>query len=309
MKSTTTLPSKIAILLAVYNGMQYLEEQIATILAQIEVELTIFISIDKSTDGSEAWLEALAANNPEIVLLPQGISFGSAGKNFFRLIKDVDFTSFDYIAFADQDDHWYENKLVNAINTLKNTSSDGYSSNVTILWPDGRQALLNKAQPQKKWDYLFEAAGPGCTYVMTRRQLQAIKENLLKNWDSHQNVSLHDWYCYAFARANGFNWIIDREPSMLYRQHANNEIGVNQGLKAAKSRINKIRNGWWLNQALLIARLVGLEEHPFTKSWSTLGRLDMLRLSRHAFQCRRNVKEQFLFLFICLMLACKVRWY
>src|ERR1700733_6569839 len=117
--------------------------------------------------------------------------------------------------------------------------------------------------------------------------IKPTKNNLLKDWDAPQNVSLHDWYCYAFARANGFNWIIDSEPSMLYRQHANNEVGVNRGFKAAKVRITKIKNGWWLNQALLIACLVGLGEHPFTKSWSKLESLDMLRLSRHAFQCRR----------------------
>ncbi len=294
---------KIAILLAAYNGMLYLDEQITTILNQKDVELTIFISLDKSTDRSETWLEELAKNNPKIVLLPQGLVFGSAGRNFFRLIKDVDFSAFDYIAFADQDDHWYANKLSNAINTLTNTKADGYSSNVTAIWPDGRKFLINKAQPQKKWDYLFEAAGPGCTYVMTQKLIKAIQKNITTNWNPHQKVSLHDWYCYAYARANGYKWVIDPNPSMLYRQHENNEVGVNKGFKAARARLNKIKKGWWLNQSLLIAQLVGMKQHPFTNNWSKLGKLDLIRLSQHAFQCRRKLKEKIIFFFLCLILA------
>lgn len=296
-----------AVLLAVFNGMQYLEEQVSSILAQRDTDITIFVSVDQSSDGSESWFEARALQEPRIVLLPQGLRFGSAGKNFFRLIRDVDFSFFDFIAFADQDDCWFEDKIANAIAALKANSTDAYSSNVLAFWPepDTRRLLINKAQAQKKWDYLFEAAGPGCTYVFTAPLMHAIKQQLIKDWEAHLGVALHDWYCYAFARAQGYRWTIDHKPSLLYRQHAHNEIGVNRGIRAALARLKKIKNGWWLNQSLLIASLVGLQgqDHAFIKSWQARRRWDMLRLSKHAFQCRRKFKEQCLFFFICLSLS------
>ena len=85
-------------------------------------------------------------------------------------------------------------------------------------------AASDKAQPQADWDFLFEAAGPGCTYVFTRDLVIALKASILTNWNEVQNVSLHDWYCYAFARSQGFKWFIDPRPSMNYRQHERNQV-------------------------------------------------------------------------------------
>ncbi|WP_207385043.1 glycosyltransferase [Legionella fairfieldensis] len=294
---------KCAVLLAVYNGMQYIEEQVQTILNQTGVCVTIFVSIDVSSDGSEEWFSNLAERDPRIVLLPYGVKFGGAAKNFFRLIRDVDFSQFDYIAFSDQDDLWYLDKLYKASVFLKKNAFHAYSSNVMAFWPNGRKMLVNKAQSQKTWDFLFEAAGPGCTYVISVKLMSAIKERLIKNWDIVQQVSLHDWYCYAFARANGYQWFIDPAPSMLYRQHGKNQVGVNTGVKAYLNRIKQIKNGWWLTQAYLVASLVDLGSHSFVKSWSKLGRVDLLRLATCAFQCRRRLQEQLFFFFICLTLA------
>lgn len=292
-----------AVLLTVYNGVLYLEEQLVSILNQTDVEVTVFVSADVSTDGSEALLDKLALENSRIVLLPHGIKFGGAARNFFRLIRDVDLTGFDYVAFADQDDIWHQNKLSRAVSLLQASAYDGYSSNVTAFWPDGRRKLIHKAQPQTRWDFIFEAAGPGCTYVMSGALMGAIKKGMMKHWDALQSVSLHDWFCYAFARANGYQWYIDPEPSMLYRQHDKNQVGVNFGFKAYLHRLKKMNNGWWLSQANLIAHLVGLGDDPFVKSWYRLGRPQLLRLAANAFRCRRNFKEKLVFLSACLAFA------
>ena len=44
--------SKVAILLAAYNGENYLSEQLDSILSQKQVEVEVFISLDQSSDGS-----------------------------------------------------------------------------------------------------------------------------------------------------------------------------------------------------------------------------------------------------------------
>lgn len=286
-------------LLAAYNGMAWIEAQLDSILKQTNVCVSVFISVDTSTDGTEAWCADYAQHHASISLLPPAGRFGGASRNFFRLIRDVDFSTFDYVAFSDQDDIWHPDKLQRAVAALAPDHHDAYSSNVTAFWPDGQRVLLDKAQPQVQWDYLFEAAGPGCTYVMNRRLADAFKSSLLSHWDAAQAVSLHDWYCYAFARSHGFRWLIDPVPGMDYRQHANNQVGANTGLASLISRLKKIADGWWAGQVVLIGQLIGDNQlHPAGKHVST--RLSFLKLAFKAPQCRRRPRDKIFFIIACL---------
>lgn len=290
---------KVAVLLAAYNGMQWIEEQLSSILEQSGVDVSVYISVDPSTDGTEVWCAAYAATATDVVVLPSAGSFGGASRNFFRLIRDVDFSAFDFIAFADQDDVWLGDKLGRAIAEIERQQVDAYSSNVTAFWLDGKAQVLDKAQPQVQWDYLFEAAGPGCTYVFRERLAQSLKDSMLGNWGLLQEVSLHDWFFYAFARSHGYRWYIDPTPSMQYRQHENNQVGANTGLNSLVSRYKTIHDGWWFNQVQLIARLVGQESDVFVKSWIRLRQRELIKLSFSAWQCRRRLRDKVLFFFIC----------
>ncbi|MBW2187408.1 MAG: glycosyltransferase [Deltaproteobacteria bacterium] len=151
--------SKIAVLLAAHNGVAWLKEQVDSILNQHKVEVTLFVSVDRSSDGTEVWFDKLSKQDNRVVILPHGQSFGGAAPNFFRLIRDVDFDGFDYVSFADQDDIWHLNKLKRATEQLVLNKADAYSSNVTAFWPSGKEQIVFKSQLQCKWDYLFEAAG------------------------------------------------------------------------------------------------------------------------------------------------------
>lgn len=294
---------KVAVLLAAYNGMQWIEEQLASILNQSAVEVTVYISIDTSNDGTEAWCAAYATEHPEVLVLPSAGSFGGASRNFFRLIRDVDFDGYDFVAFADQDDVWHSNKLQRATQAIQARRVEAYSSNVTAFWSDGSSHVLDKAQPQAEWDFLFEAAGPGCTYVMSKKLVDALKPSMLANWQKLQDVSLHDWYCYAFARSHGYRWYIDPEPSMDYRQHERNHIGANKGLSPLIARYKTIHNGWWFNQVRLIALLVGQGSDPFVSTWLKLHRRQLMKLSLSAWRCRRRVRDKMFFFCICWAIA------
>ncbi|MEH6452515.1 MULTISPECIES: glycosyltransferase [Pseudomonas] len=294
---------KVAVLLAAYNGMRWIEEQLNTILYQTDVKLTVFISIDPSTDGTELWCHSYAADNSNVYVLPSAGKFGGAALNFFRLFRDVDISSFDYVALSDQDDRWHSDKLSRAIKILESTSYDAYSSNVIAFWPSGKKSFLNKAQPQVEWDYLFEAAGPGCTYVFSKALGSNLKTAITDNWEAIQKVGLHDWYCYAYARGNSYEWYIDPVPSMDYRQHSNNQVGANQGLKPLIIRYKKIHNGWWFNQVKLIVDIIGKSSDPFVKKWLGLQPLHLLLLSFKAWNCRRRVRDKFLFFCICWLTA------
>lgn len=298
----TVMPS-IAVCLAAFNGTRWLPEQLNSILGQTGVSVTVLVSIDRSTDETEAWFDQCALADSRVVLLPHGEKFGGASRNFFRIMREVDFSRFDYVSLADQDDIWLPDKLLRAHEMLLSTGADAYSSNVIAFWPDGRKVLIQKSQEQVEWDFLFEAAGPGCTYVMRKELACAIQDVINSRWDDMQEVGLHDWFAYAFARANGYRWVIDNYAGMLYRQHEKNQIGVNSGTRAFVQRARKVLSGWGLTQSALIAQLVGVGDDPFVRRWSGYSRSGLLWLALHAWQCRRRLRDKVIFALSCLALC------
>ncbi|MFJ3157089.1 glycosyltransferase [Pseudomonas protegens] len=291
------LQPRIAVLLATCNGEHWLDEQVQSILKQQDVDVHLYISIDEGGDNTQQACEAYAAEYTNVTLLPSG-QFGSAGRNFFRLLRDVDLAERDHIAFADQDDIWLLDKLKRSIEQLAEHQASAYSSNVIAFWPDGRQKLLDKAQPQVRWDHLFEAAGPGCSYVFTPEFALALQTFVREHWHELQNVTLHDWFAYAYARQSGRVWFIDRRPSLLYRQHENNNFGANTSWSSMLGRFKLVRKGWWFGQITLIARLVGSNSAP-SLSGKPLGRREFAWMFRNAHQCRRRRRDQLLFAALC----------
>lgn len=294
---------RVAVLLAAFNGTQWLKEQIDSILSQEGVAVSLYINVDHSSDGTEDFIDQLSKSEPRIHILPYGQHYGGAAANFYHLIKNIDFNQYDFVALSDQDDIWLTKKLFKAIANLNKSNADAYSSNITAFWPNGKKLLINKAQQQVKWDFLFESAGPGCTYVLARDFAVDLQKFIYTNWDNVSRISLHDWLIYAFARANGYRWFIDPHSSLLYRQHTMNQVGANVGLNAFLARTKKVLNGWALSQSLLIANAIGLSEDPFVLTWSKCDRLSYLSLSGHSWQCRRRIKDKVLFLLACISLS------
>ena len=294
MKMTHNEHPKIAVLLAAYNGMQWIEEQIDTIFNQQDVDVTIYISVDLSTDGTYEWAEQLAEKHTNVALLPYGERFGGAGPNFFRLIKDVDVSGFDAFSFADQDDIWHPEKLAKAYSKIATGQCDVYSSNVTAFWADDRECLIKKSQPQKKLDHFFEAAGPGCTYVFSQKSILSFQRFLIKSGSGLNKVELHDWLAYAFCRESGFKWFIDDWSSMRYRQHENNQVGTNNSFAAYKKRFSMIKNKWLRKQVNAIIVLVAPAKLEMINS--------RLFLIRHSTELRRNLRDR-LFLLVMIFLG------
>lgn len=303
MLSTNTLSPSIAVCLAAFNGVRYLQQQIDSVFAQLDVDVTLFVSVDSSSDGTEDWFVQLQTMHAQVVLLPFGEEFGGAARNFFRLLREVDFSNFDYVAFADQDDIWLPGKLKRATSRLMEEGADGYSSDIVAFWESGRSSYIKKSHPQRRWDYLFESAGPGCTFVLSRKLALDLQVFLRQNQTRTADVGLHDWFAYAYARSNGYIWVIDAYASLMYRQHEQNQIGVNDGVAAFVWRVKRVLNGWGLNQALLIAEVVGKRGDDFVRLWSNGGRRGLLALAWQAPQCRRKPVERVWFAISCVALA------
>jgi rhamnosyltransferase len=293
---------KVAVLMAAFNGSLWVDEQIDTILAQEGVDVRLFINVDTCTDDTLERCRTRAATDPRIQVIGDSRRFGSAAANFFHLLATVSFEGFDLVALSDQDDHWLPGKLQRAAEQLKAQRCAAYSSNVTAFWPSGKTCLLNKAQPQVAYDHFFEAAGPGCTYVFTSALAAFLKANIRAQGGALGAVALHDWYLYAQCRAAGWRWFIDPAPGLRYRQHANNVVGANVGVRPLLARFQRIRQGWWFGQVRLIAELVGCPSQ-LSKQLAN-GRSGLLWLARHARQCRRRPRDRLYFAGLCLLLAC-----
>ena len=291
---------KSLVLLAAYNGEQFISQQLQTVLNQTNKPYKILINIDQSDDKTESIVQGFAKKNPEIQILNLNKRFGSAAANFINLIINVDLTDIDYIALADQDDIWKEDKLEKAIQKLEQ-GFDGYSSNVQAFWENGRKKIIKKNQAQQKFDHLFESAGPGCTFVMNKKLALKLQQ-FLKRDQFNQLDNYHDWLIYAFARTYGFKWYIDSYPGVDYRQHSSNVFGANVGIKAFISRTNRVLAGEGVDFAFQLMKELKVQD-PFIQSLFPISRLNLFKLALKAKCCRRRFLDQIYFFFACILLA------
>ncbi|HHX8679413.1 glycosyltransferase [Vibrio sp. 2026] len=291
---------RVCVLLAAYNGEKYIEEQIKSILSQQDVDVDLYIRLDPSTDRTAEIINDFSLNFDNVKLLNPVNASGSAGQNFFRLLIEVNFSGYDFIAFADQDDIWFPDKIKRALDKIITNRVDAYSSNVLAWWDSGKETLVNKSSPQRDYDYLFESAGPGCTFVFTSCLANEIKNFLESLGEGVKDLWLHDWFCYAFARSRGFSWFIDSKPMMKYRQHELNAVGANSGINAFIVRLKAVISGDAFYKALGQAETLGLSDTKPIGLLRKQGISSVLKLLFIAHKCRRKPKDQVLFIFAIL---------
>lgn len=286
---TSSFPS-CAILLATYNGERWIREQLDSLSAQECVDLRVIVSDDQSSDGTMRLLSERASALALSILPTQSERFGSANRNFLRLVRDADIGNAEYVALADQDDIWHADKLARAIGRLQANGAAAYSSDFEAFWPDGRKRIIKKSHAQKKFDHLFGSPGPGCTFVFTRALFMEMRVWVTANFSVLSQLWVHDWIMYAYARTHGHSWVIDSVATIRYRQHQSNEIGVNFGLKAVQRRLAVIKEGRYRHNIVIIAELTGTNL-DCARALRRLSWSDRFWLIRHADQFRRSLTE------------------
>jgi rhamnosyltransferase len=296
----TSIPSCV-VLLATYNGHKWLPEQLDSLFHQRGVGTKVIASDDHSSDNTLNLLSEYASKFPLIILPKYEKRAGCANANFLRLIRDADIGDATHIALADQDDIWYDFKLARAVNMLNLNNAKAYSSDVEAFWPDGTVKLIKKSYSQKRFDYLFEAAGPGCTYVFTRALFLELRNWVVENFARLEKLWVHDWTLYAFVRSEGYSWFIDDLPTMKYRQHHSNAIGANSGFKAVYERLSIIKEGKYRYNIIAISELIGASPKCVI-ALKNLDFFDRLWLISHAMNFRRSFIEvimiQLVFIFM-----------
>ena len=129
--------------MATYNGEKWITEQLNSIKNQtIDNISSIIISDDNSTDKTIEKINFFKKENDISIefLNSRSPILSSRGhaNNFFKLILYSSIKNdTKWIAFSDQDDIWFPDKLQRAINFLEeNPKYGGWSSSVTAFWDD-----------------------------------------------------------------------------------------------------------------------------------------------------------------------------
>ena len=206
---------RIAVLMSTYNGEAFLHEQIDSILTQKDVEVDLIVRDDGSRDDTLPILKYYE-NDGRLRLIP-GKNKGVTG-SFFELLSLAG-DSYEYYAFADQDDVWKPDKLSKAFEKLSITDAQTpamYYSRLEFV-SASKQTLGLSAIPTTRGFHnaLVQNQATGCTVVLNRTARNLIAQHL-PSW-----ALMHDWWCYLLVSAFGCV-IYDEYPGILYRKHGNN---------------------------------------------------------------------------------------
>ncbi|MDF0606832.1 glycosyltransferase family 2 protein [Neisseriaceae bacterium TC5R-5] len=247
--SATTLPStplqnsaKVAILLCTYNGQSYLAEQLDSFAAQTYSNWEVWASDDGSQDGTAAILAAYQSQwKAGCLSVHSGPSKGYV-PNFLSLTCKASIEA-DYYAYSDQDDIWETDKLERAVNWLQTVPKDIpalYCSRTRLVDVDNKPIGYSPlfAKPPSFANALIQSIAGGNTMVFNnaaRKLLQKAGENI--------SVVAHDWWAYIVITGCDGQVFYDPYPSLRYRQHDNNLVGMNSTWGARCKRLYKLHQG------------------------------------------------------------------
>lgn len=232
---------KIAILLATYNGEQYLKEMLDSLCAQTFQEFVCYVHDDGSTDGTFDLLTGWARLHPGKYCFLDGPAQGSPQANFLWMLSQVEA---DYYMFADQDDVWLPEKIEKTVGKMMEVEAqvDGPACVFTDMYVvnENLQVLDNSfiryigRNPERigLGQLLLENPAAGCTQLFNRR----LRDLALQLQDIHA-IEMHDAWVLALAATFGKNYIgLVDEPLVYYRQHGDNEMGAVE----AESKLQKV---------------------------------------------------------------------
>ena len=227
----------VAVLLSSYNGTRYIKEQIDSILAQENVDVTIFVRDDGSKDGTVDLLRTYDEN--KVKVFPeenQGV-----GVSFMRLVYMVP-TDFDYYCFSDQDDIWLPEKLSKAVEKLSAEQVPAlYASNQLLVDAEGKQYdIRHHKTPATAYEKIMAANQlSGCTFVWNRELHDILVKPEHRPDESFFKVRIHDIWVILIASIAG-KVIYDPEGYIKYRIHGNNEVGTSE----RKKNLDKLKSDY-----------------------------------------------------------------
>jgi glycosyltransferase involved in cell wall biosynthesis len=227
-----------------YNGEQYVEEQLQSILRQTWPPVEIVIGDDGSTDKTLDKIESIAATADVPIRVHRNATRLGYADNFLRACDHV---RTRYIAFSDQDDEWMPTKLektrvaleregaVLCVHAVELIDGDG------VVLGDNRSRTHARVVPPLRSDPFGNYYG--FTMLFERGLLDRIPADE-RGKDPHtRDASLpHDRWVFFLASTFGSTAVVD-ECLARYRQHDQQLYGGEQGRTRAERLATKLAEG------------------------------------------------------------------
>jgi glycosyltransferase involved in cell wall biosynthesis len=214
---------RYVVLLSSYNGASFIRDQLDSILDQTLSPTLIVVRDDGSTDATWDIVQDIARAAP--ISAFAGPNLGPRD-SFFSLLNEC--PAADVVFLADQDDVWYPDKMARAIEAISQLPAHRpalYCSRVDIVDCNLKKIgqSTNWPRPPTFGNALVENIAMGCTIAINRAALE-----LFRSGGRPKYAIMHDWWLYLIVSAFG-EVIYDRRPSMGYRVHDANVVGLSTG--------------------------------------------------------------------------------
>lgn len=226
----------VSVCMATYNGEKYIKSQISSILKQLSPNDEIIISDDGSTDDTKNIIENFNDRRIKFYKNPhKGII-----SNFENALRHAQ----NHLIFlSDQDDLWYDDKVVKIKNKfLSDNSLTMVYSNASIIdgssKPTGELFFNKIPQSNVFWKQFLKSSFLGCTMCFKNQMLNYILP-------IPHHIPMHDWWIGLLNIKYGKVGFIN-EPLIYYRRHGNNatsdkHASIPQMLKWRITLFNAIR--------------------------------------------------------------------
>lgn len=211
------------VILATYNGERYIRTQVESILAQSIKPSRIIIRDDGSTDKTLSVLQELKKeSNIDIKIISDGLNLGYI-KNFEKLSEYVEA---EFVFFSDQDDIWVESKAETLLAVFTSRSK------ANVVFSDAYLVDNDLQKLGTLWEHVKFTPESGkiklekilLNNVVTGATMAVRKSFLLSVMPFPAKIP-HDYWLASNACTSGSLIPLD-EKLILYRQHANNQIGA-----------------------------------------------------------------------------------
>jgi glycosyltransferase involved in cell wall biosynthesis len=247
--------SSVAILLATFNGADYLADQLTSVEAQLHKNWFIVASDDGSEDATLDILQAFKSKwGGSKLKIVKGPKKGYV-KNFLSMANNPDIRA-KFYAFCDQDDVWFPSKLSDGIRAIKQRQEALQDNHSAPIMYCSRTVYVDKnlnkigisssfMHPKVFRNALVQCVAGGNSIIFDSKT-----KNLLNKIQEFEPAS-HDWWIYLLVTGVGGYCIFDQKPSLLYRQHQGSLVGKNKGLVAKVKRAIKLFYGSFRDQITL----------------------------------------------------------
>ena len=217
-----------------YNGCRYIKQQIDSILAQEGVMVELYIRDDGSSDNTISIIQEYCTNDLRVQFV-EGEPLG-VGRSFMTLLSLP--IKADYYSFSDQDDYWYPNKLISAVNKLDAMEGNNnlYCCNQNCVNENGEyiyRRFPKEYSVPTLLDTVIKNDIAGCTMVLS----SDLRELIIKNLPPFDFFvyCIHDIWIACVSLAVG-RIIFDDEPYMDFRRHGGNVTDETVSINRQKSQ-------------------------------------------------------------------------